>query len=179
MSFAEDRKQIEAVAKKARALMFPADETVSLEDMIGAISRIGGRCKAVETLEYGEARVVPVQDDTETTFFEIQYLESLPEKAAIFAIAREFGYMLLYRVEPGVPGLNIQVPSQSAGVTVHEQRASEFAAMFLMPEKLFIRKVDELQITNIIQTKEMVELAKYFHVSVQAVVMRGSALKVW
>lgn len=177
MSFLEDRKQIEVVAERARELMFSDNEPISLSDFCNAIGRIGGRCTSVETLEYGEAKIVPVE--TEEACFELQYPAKLQESSALFALVREFGYLLLHEMNPREYGLKSIQFGRSANSPMHERRASEFAAVFLMPEKLFREIANRMQITDVMQTKEMEAIADYFQVSVQAAMMRGVALKIW
>ena len=177
MSFLEDRKQAALVAERARELLFLESEPISLSDFCDAVEMIGGRCTSVEKLERGEARIVPVE--SEDVFFELQYLAELREPDALFALVREFGHFLLHKIELGEERLSIAQISQSACSPAHERQASEFAAAFLMPEQLFEEMAREIQITDVMQMKEMATIADYFHVSVQASMMRGIALIIW
>lgn len=108
--------------------------------------------------------------------FIIQVSPYQTEERRNFTIAHELGHLFLHMgYETNRDRWNAQndVAYYRNGNSELEYQSNEFAAAFLMPEKDYVRVMNENTEGNIVNT---LEIARYFHVSVDAAANRGKWL---
>lgn len=147
-------------------------------DVEEAVRRLGGTLiELVSVEEAMEAKVVRRGER-----FEIAIHSRKPKTRKRFSIAHELGHLFLhmgYLVNPerwSSSGEYRDSVYYRFGHSIEEEEANEFAAAFLMPEKDF-RDASERFVQNGFCSLEQV--AKHFHTSKEATMIRGSALGVF
>ena len=146
------------------------------------IDRLGGKVEIYENDELGEgveATIVPIEDNSS---FKISYRkQGIDESYIRFAIAHELGHLFLHMAHKDNKGrykIDGAYNRKSQNISLLEWEAEEFAAAFLMPEKVFRMKVEEAEENSQIQDKFQ-WLAKTFRVPYKSVITRGKSLGIW
>lgn len=146
------------------------------------IMRLGGQIEICENGELGEgveARIVPIDNNSS---FKISYKkQGIDESYIRFAIAHELGHLFLHMAHKDKQG-NYKIDGdynrKTQNISILEWEAEEFAAAFLMPEKVFRMKVEEAEENCQIEDKFQ-WLANTFRVPYKSVITRGKSLGIW
>lgn len=146
------------------------------------INRLGGKVELCEKDELGEdveARIVPIENNSN---FKISYKkQGIDESYVRFSIAHELGHLFLHMAHKDKNGKYVidgDYNRKSQNISILEWEAEEFAAAFLMPEKIFRLKVEEAEENSQIQDKFQ-WLAQTFRVPYKSVITRGKSLGIW
>ncbi len=165
---------ISSVSQREKGVL---DLNSCIEMFGGSLRECDGLC---ENQEIARIEVDSVSPDR----FVIYHNREIDYNNKRFAIAHELGHFflhMLHKDENGNPALREKVyylGKEDTDTTIHvlEMEADEFAANLLMPEELFVKKVNECKNG---QEVNVTEIAKYFGVSEQQASLRGVSLSMW
>lgn len=144
-----------------------------IEDIDKTVERIGGIVWEDSTMDgFSDGRIRKV--DSASFLIEVSPFQT--EERRNFTVAHELGHLFLHM---GFLTNEQRWESQDNisyyrnGNSELEYQSNEFAAAFLMPKEEYKRVMRENTVGNLVNTSE---IAKYFHVSVDAAANRGKWL---
>ena len=149
------------------------DIRTPISDIDQVVESIGGTVVENELLTgFSDGKIKKTGPDS----FSIEISPFQTEERKNFTIAHELGHLFLHMgFQSNEKKWRAQddVKYYRTGNSTSEYQANEFAAAFLMPRKEYKRIMDKYTKGNIVNTSEV---AKYFHVSVDAAANRGKWL---
>lgn len=176
------KETMKEIINKQADLLYTTMELEPGFNLRQIINRLGGIVEICENGELGEgveARIVPIENNSN---FKISYKkQGIDESYIRFAIAHELGHLFLHMAHKDKDGkykIDGNYNRTNQNVSILEWEAEEFAAAFLMPEKVFRMKVEEAEENSQIQDKFQ-WLAKTFRVPYKSVITRGKSLGIW
>lgn len=164
----EIRKLINDIAEGVREIYGIATPIIDIDQIV---RKMGGDViedPTIDNLSDGRIRKI----DEESFIIEVSPFQS--EERRNFTIAHEIGHLFLhmgYGTERW--GEQDSISYYRSGNSKLEYQSNEFAAVFLMPQQDYKREMDKHTEGNLVNTYE---IAKYFHVSVDAAANRGKQL---
>lgn len=144
-----------------------------ISDMKAIVKKFGGSVE--EKIDFDDLCDGTIQKKGNDSF-EIVISPFQNEQRKAFTIAHELGHLFLhmgFMTDKECWSTQNQTIYRRFGTTEQEYQANEFAASFLMPEKLYKNILDFYSEGNRVN---MNQVANYFHVSVSAAVNRGKFL---
>ena len=147
--------------------------TTPITDIEGVVRKIGGVVKLDQSLgTYSDGSI----RKSGVNSFEISVSPLQPETRKNFTIAHELGHLFLhmgYQIDTELWNQQDERVYFREGNSNMEYEANEFAAALLMPEEKYREIMDLHTEGDLVDTGE---IAKYFHVSVNAAANRGKWL---
>ncbi len=166
----EIRELINAMAYTVKEI-YEIDTPISNIDSV--VKKMGGEVLEDSSLDrFSDGRIKKISENS----FEIRVSPFQSEERRNFTIAHELGHLFLHM---GFQTDETQWRNQDNiayyrnGNSNTEYQSNEFAAAFLMPEKDYKQIMDKYTENGRVNTSE---IAKYFHVSIDAAANRGKWL---
>lgn len=142
-------------------------------DIDEAVRRMGGTVTEDPSIDgFSDGRIRKTGPKT----FEIAVSPFQTEERRNFTIAHELGHLFLhmgFQTNEVVWSNHDSTPYYRNGNSEREYQSNEFAAAFLMPQEDYKHVMDQYTNGKLVQTAE---IARHFHVSVDAAANRGKWL---
>lgn len=142
---------------------------IPIDDMDALVKKLGGSVEEKDV--FSDGAVIKDGDA-----FKILLSPYQDEKRRRFTIAHELGHLFLhmgYLTNKNLWAQQDENIYHRIGSSEKEYQANEFAAAFLMPQSIYLKKMNENVNGNKVNTSK---IAEYFHVSVEAASNRGKFL---
>ena len=149
------------------------DIQIPITDIDQVVGKLGGKVledSSIDGFSDGEIRKL----DSES--FEIRVFPYQTRERRNFTIAHELGHLFLHMgfcTNPEEWNKQKSISYYRSGNSSLEYQSNEFAAAFLMPQKIYKEVMDKNRDNNIVYTAK---IAEYFHVSIDAAANRGKWL---
>lgn len=151
-------------------------------DIKNTVEKLGGEIQIKENLKENiEAQICPQHGDCDGFLIECRTAFDIDDAYTRFSIAHELGHLFLHMASPDEQKgykLSGRYHKETQNTSICEWEAEEFAAAFLMPEKIFRIKVDTVRMNKNINDK-IEYLANMFKVPYKSVITRGKSLEIW
>lgn len=161
------------INEMAQEVIWLYDINIPITDIDVVVERMGGRIIEKPSINgFLDGKI----KKTGPNSFSIEVSPFQTEERRNFTIAHELGHLFLHMgFKNNVDKWREQdsTPYYRNGNSESEYQANEFAAAFLMPQAQYKTIMDKYTEGNLVNTSEV---AKYFHVSIDAAANRGKWL---